>query len=256
MGAPMSDELERLNSVLDDLAAEHDPALRPGLSPDEIRLARTAAFLKAADVDALAPRDAFVESLAARLDEQRAPREQAGSEARSRLSRRGVLGKAAAAVAGLAAAGAGGVAAYEKGKQTGYQEEARETFEAPMVPGDRGAWMDTGHTAQAIGPGKAVRFQVGAVQGFLVNPGAGGRVYALSAACTHMGCLLTWLGGAGTLLCPCHGAQYNANGTVLSGIARHPLPRLRVRLGEDGRYQVWSVAQRPQVTTLAPYDTG
>ncbi len=251
----MSDELERLNSVLDDLAAEHDPALRPGLAPEEIRLARTAAFLKAAHAGHLAPRDAFVESLAARLREQRASQEETGAGARSRLSRRGMLGKAVAAVAGLAVAGAGGVAVYEKGKQTGYQEEAQDVFEVPMVPGDRGAWMDTGHTAEAIGPGEGVRFRVGAVEGFLVNPGEGRQVYALSAACTHMGCLITWLDGAGTFLCPCHGAQYNANGTVLSGVARHPLPRLQVRLGEDGRYYVWSVTEHPQVTTLAPYDT-
>jgi Rieske Fe-S protein len=251
----MSAELERLNSVLDDLAVEQDPALRPGLTTEEIRLARSAAFLKATDTRHLTPRDAFVASLAGRLREQRAGTEESGGAVSSRLSRRGVLDKAVAAVAGLTGLGAGGVAVYEKGKQQGYQEEARDAFEAPMVPTDRGAWLDTGHTAQAIAPGEAVRFRVGAVEGFLLNPGAGGEVYALSAACTHMGCLLTWLKSTGTFLCPCHGAQYNANGTVLSGISRHPLPRLRVRLSEDGRYSVWSVAEHPRVTTLAPYDT-
>jgi Rieske Fe-S protein len=252
------DELERLNSVLDDLAAEHDPGLRPGLAPKEIRLARTAAFLKAASAEHLAPREEFVESLAARLREQRAGRdkeEKASTPAdpRARVSRRGMLGRAAAAVAGLAAGGAGLAVAYEKGKQTGYQEEALDTLDAPMVPTDRGAWMDTGHTAQSIAPGQAARFRVGAVEGFLVNPGGGRQVYALSASCTHMGCMLSWLESAGTFLCPCHGAQYNANGTVLSGVARHPLPRLQVRLGDEGRYYVWSVGEHPQVTTVAPY---
>jgi Rieske Fe-S protein len=249
------DELERLNSVLDDLAAEHDPALRPGLAPEEIHLARTAAFLKSASAEHLAPREEFVASLATRLREQRTAKEQTPPEAgsRPRVSRRGMLGRAAAAVAGLAAAGGGLAVTYEKGKQTGYQQEAQESQDAPMVPADRGAWMDTGHTAQTIPSGQAVRFRVGALEGFLVNPGDGGKVYALSASCTHMGCMLSWLESAGTFLCPCHGAQYNANGTVLSGIARHPLPRLQVHLGDEGKYYVWSVSEHPQVTTVATY---
>jgi Rieske Fe-S protein len=68
-----------------------------------------------------------------------------------------------------------------------------------------------------------------------------------------MGCLISWLDSAGSFLCPCHGAQYNADGTVLSGTARHPLPRLRVRVSTDGRLYVWAVTEHPTITTLAPY---
>jgi Rieske Fe-S protein len=252
----MGDDLERLNSVLDDLAAEHDPALRSSLTTDELQLVQTAAFLKAANPGHLAPSDAFVERMAAQVRDQRSKQDEGGDQTRRHrpVTRRHMLGKAVAAVAGIAVAGAGGVAAYEQGKRTGYTEEASDTLDAQMVPGDRGTWMDTGHLAQAITPGSAVRFRAGALEGFLVNPGGGGAIYALSAACTHMGCMITWLDGAGTFLCPCHGAQYNANGSVLSGIARHPLPRLQVRADADGRYYVWSVAERPLVTTLAPYN--
>jgi Rieske Fe-S protein len=49
-----------------------------------------------------------------------------------------------------------------------------------------------------------------------------------------MGCLISWLDSAGSFLCPCHGAQYNADGTVLSSVARHPLPRVQVRVDKNG----------------------
>ena len=80
-----------------------------------------------------------------------------------------------------------------------------------------------------------------------------GALSALNPACTHMGCLISWLDSAGSFLCPCHGAQYNADGTVLSGIARHPLPSLQVRAGKDGHLYVWAVGEHPTVRTLAPY---
>ena len=68
-----------------------------------------------------------------------------------------------------------------------------------------------------------------------------------------MGCMVSWLDGANTFLCPCHGAQYNADGTVLSGIARHPLPRLRLWSDEHGKLHVWAVEEHPTDTTLEPY---
>jgi Rieske Fe-S protein len=285
----MSDEVERLNRVLEDLAAERDPGNRAMLSEDEIRLAETAAFLKAAAPGRQEPDPRFVERLVARLTalNARQPRHApdgapvqtetaaavapAGDDTVAMprqprgISRRGLLGRIAIAATGVAAgAGAGEVvrgqvdtaaasAAYERGRQEGYQQAASAPFRQPMAPDDRGRWFDTGQTVATLAPGEATRFRAGAVEGFLVNPGAGKPIYALSAACTHMGCMLSWLAGAGTFLCPCHGAQYQADGTVLSGIARHPLPRLQVRVDEHGSVYVWSVDEQPADTRLIPY---
>jgi Rieske Fe-S protein len=124
-----------------------------------------------------------------------------------------------------------------------------------MVASDRGVWMNTGHDVASVTPGTALRFRAGAVEGFLINPGGGKAVYALSAACTHMGCMITWLDNAGTFLCPCHGAQYDANGEVIDGIARRPLPRLQIWVGADHHYYVLSVPDHPSITTVAPYNT-
>jgi hypothetical protein len=43
---------------------------------------------------------------------------------------------------------------------------------------------------------------------------------------------------------------------VLSGIARHPSPPLRVKVEVDGDVYVWSVGEHPPTTTIAPYTIG
>ena len=291
----MGDDQERLSRFLDDLAAERSPEGRDAFSNEEADLARTAAFLKSAAPERAVPNEEFVARLGARLaahgqgaspslepdiagtsgpmtqdDPIRVPDTAATPVASAAvpgggMSRRGLLGRLAAAAAGVAAgAGAGAVvrgqtdsaaaaAAYERGKREGYAEEVHAPYTVPLAPTDRGTWFDTGHSITNLPAGAAVRFRAGAVEGFLVNPGAGRPIYAFSAGCTHMGCLVSWLQDAGTFLCPCHGAQYGADGTVMSGIARHPLPRLEVRV-DRGRLYVWSVDERPAITTVAPYD--
>ena len=289
----MGDDLERLSRLIDDLAAERSPGERHALPAEEASLAQTAAFLKA-DSGRAVPDEHFVSRLGERLAAQRgatpssaprpgdalagpgeSPAMPAASEphpvpsasppAAEGLTRRGLLRRLGVAAGMAAGVGAGALvrgqtdsaaaaAAYERGKREGYADEARAPYAAPLAPRDRGAWFDTGHTAAGLPAGSALRFRAGAVEGFLVNPGAGRPIYALSAGCTHMGCLVSWLQEAGTFLCPCHGAQYGADGGVLSGIARHPLPRLEVRVERDGGLYVWSVAEQPAVTTVAPYE--
>jgi len=253
MESPVSDDLERVSDLLDDLAAERDPALRSELTPDEQDLALAAAFLKAGRGESLIPRPEFLDQLEAQMEE-RIPAPASPPRVAPAVSRRGILGRAAAAVAGIAV-GAGGATkiAYEQGKHDGAHTEASARLAEEMVPDDRGQWMDTGHTLATLQPGEARRFRAGAVEGFVVHPQAGGALYAVSAACTHMGCAISWMGQSGTFVCPCHGAQYNADGTVLSGIARHPLPFLKLRTLADGRIQVWAVAPQPATNTLVPY---
>lgn len=49
----------------------------------------------------------------------------------------------------------------------------------------------------------------------LVNRGTGTQFYALSAQCTHAGCVVPTFGSP----CPCHGSTYNIDGTVAGGPA-------------------------------------
>jgi cytochrome b6-f complex iron-sulfur subunit len=62
--------------------------------------------------------------------------------------------------------------------------------------------------------------------------------YALSAVCTHLGCLSVWKPDAGVIACPCHGSSFRRDGTVIAGPAPRPLPWLKMWMGEDGSLRV------------------
>jgi Rieske Fe-S protein len=62
-----------------------------------------------------------------------------------------------------------------------------------------------------------------------VHRDAGGELHALSARCTHLGCIVNWNSGEGTWDCPCHGSRYGPRGDVIMGPATDPLERRDLR---------------------------
>jgi nitrite reductase/ring-hydroxylating ferredoxin subunit len=60
-----------------------------------------------------------------------------------------------------------------------------------------------------------------------VHRDAGGTLHAVSARCTHLGCIVRWNGGEQTWDCPCHGSRFAATGEVLTGPATTALRRQR-----------------------------
>jgi cytochrome b6-f complex iron-sulfur subunit len=59
--------------------------------------------------------------------------------------------------------------------------------------------------------------------------GGAGGVYALSAVCTHLGCITRYLSDEGVIACPCHGSRFDLEGNVVHGPAPRPLPWIEVR---------------------------
>jgi Rieske Fe-S protein len=61
-------------------------------------------------------------------------------------------------------------------------------------------------------------------------------LYAMSAACTHAGCLLNTVGStpAQVLNCNCHGSRFDGNGTVTRGPAIISLQHYKVDVAADG----------------------
>jgi Rieske Fe-S protein len=61
-----------------------------------------------------------------------------------------------------------------------------------------------------------------------------GALVAFSTVCTHLGCTVSYNRGEKIFQCPCHGGEYDEEGTVIDGPPPAPLERLNVK-EEDGK---------------------
>ena len=61
-----------------------------------------------------------------------------------------------------------------------------------------------------------------------------GAVHAVSAACTHMGCVVAWNTAERSWDCPCHGSRFDTDGSVLEGPATRPLARVEAHAPAAG----------------------
>jgi cytochrome b6-f complex iron-sulfur subunit len=68
--------------------------------------------------------------------------------------------------------------------------------------------------------------------------GGQGGVFALSAVCTHLGCITRYHADEGVIACPCHGSRFDAEGSVVHGPAPRALPWLEVKADGDGNLTV------------------
>jgi len=62
--------------------------------------------------------------------------------------------------------------------------------------------------------------------------------YAVSAVCTHLGCITQWKPDADQIRCPCHGSKFMRDGTKVEGPAPRPLPHFAISLTADGELVV------------------
>jgi len=86
--------------------------------------------------------------------------------------------------------------------------------------------------------GKPDRYPLGSVTqdlqlGIYIAHGSEG-IYAMSAVCTHLGCLTAWQPELGIVACPCHGSKFQRDGTKIEGPAPRPLVWLKAWISDEG----------------------
>lgn len=202
------EQVETISEYVEDLLNGRKPATPRDIRAADAELLHTAAMLASVESPQAQPSAAFVEQLRAQLT---------GGQRRwwnIRISRRGMAGGFASGAVALAAVLAG---------QAGWQRfVARSSVPAGWVP-----------VAQAadLPPGSVKPFTAGTVQGHVMN--IGGKVWALSAICTHLACTLQWQPQQQEFLCPCHGAEFDTTGQQTGvdgyGLNLPPLPRIPVQ---------------------------
>jgi cytochrome b6-f complex iron-sulfur subunit len=92
--------------------------------------------------------------------------------------------------------------------------------------------------ASEVPDGKGKIFQFNEDKVIVVNHG--NSLTAVSAVCTHLGCLVHWDEAANELACPCHGAKYKQTGEIISGPQPKPLKQYKAKI--DGDSIVVSIA--------------
>ncbi len=222
-GEPESlEQIANLDAYLDRLVADKRPVGQP-VPDDEMRERIVAAQLRLAREGVEMPSPSFLE----RLEQETARAVARETRARPRLgvSRGGFLRGVAALAGGvgLGVAGTEGAIAFQEAQRP-----------QTLVAAGNERWYDVA-AIDEVPPGGMKPFSAGGLLGYLINDD--GRLHAVSAICTHMGCRLkpaSAAQGPGGLRCLCHGSTFTRTGKVAQGLAPSALPGITVR-EENGR---------------------
>lgn len=261
-------ELERF---IEDLQAGRVSHAPEGLTPEQARIYRMATLFHAASIEEAAPRPEFVTQLQARLEQVQAETARGAStrkalpffsrksHATSHVSRRALLtgGAAAAVAAASLSVGVGishAVDTQEADRLRGQLSTTKSQLDAATNWGASESIVGNGvdsvmfpvTTLDKLGD-EPVSFNAGGIVGYVIrNDGdsgdpSDGKVVAVSAACTHMGCIVQWQAADKKFHCPCHGGVFGEYGkTDKTSPVRYlkPLPRLDVQIDPDGTIKV------------------
>ncbi|HEV2659644.1 MAG TPA: Rieske (2Fe-2S) protein [Ktedonobacteraceae bacterium] len=188
------------------------------------------------------------------------PTERSGERKRALFFSRRNLMRGGAVAAVTLAAGAGGVAigvaseraAASKNSATPIASATPATSSVTNYPASIAldanvstTWQPV-TTLEALGAG-AVRFVTSTLIGYVIRNDGDDKyadpngIIAMSAACTHRGCIVQWQDTDRQFHCPCHGGVFTEYGTpsTTAGSLRYldPLPRLETKI-EHGQVYV------------------
>ncbi len=264
-------ELER---YIEELQAGKSAQPPTDLTPEQARIYQMAALFRSASPENAEPSLAFAEQLKAQLlhaqedtrsveptpeimpqeisvpsvsspEPTSTPTKKTGITKPVRFfSRRGLLTGGAVAAASLVI-GAGTTHILEQSAAS-HDKDSISTTQPSSAQLEISTSMPTtwhlATTLAALGQG-AVRFTADTLVGYVLretDTTQGEQIIALSAACTHMGCLVRWQDADRRFHCPCHTAVFAADGTHVRlnyRLSLSPLPRLNTKI-ENGKVYV------------------
>jgi hypothetical protein len=99
-------------------------------------------------------------------------------------------------------------------------------------------------SVDAIKPGEGAILRRGLAK-HAVSRAEDGSITELSAACTHIGCIVHWNSFEKCWDCPCHGSQFRPDGSVLNAPAIAPLARMEERSETAGTREARDAANEP-----------
>lgn len=76
-------------------------------------------------------------------------------------------------------------------------------------------------------------------------------VYAMTTTCTHQGCDTSGGVQGSSIVCPCHGSEFDADGNVLRGPAGAPLVHFAVTVDAAGVVTVHGAKEVDPATRVA-----
>ena len=223
----MNDDPEQLDRHVEDLLQDRKPERTPLPDEDALRSRQTAAMLRAARPGAGLPSKEFLERMQRSIHE-RVGQSPPPSPPVGRPSRRALL-----------LTGTAGIAA---GMATGLGIDRLLKHPAPtnrMGLVENGNWKPVTAVADLLEETPRA-FRSGAIEGFIIRRGP--EVTAVSAVCTHMGCILNYSKFRDRFECPFHGATFRTDGQPFNQYNNRlpALPALRVRI-EGGQVEVYVV---------------
>ncbi len=87
--------------------------------------------------------------------------------------------------------------------------------------------IDSSSPLSAVGSAALIQFSSG---NLLIDRSNQNTFNALSAICTHQGCLINYYdSGNKQFVCPCHGSKFSLNGQVVQGPASRPLSQYKTQ---------------------------
>jgi menaquinol-cytochrome c reductase iron-sulfur subunit len=109
-------------------------------------------------------------------------------------------------------------------------------------------WTDVGDASEFAGIDKPVTKTISLVQldgwrevvshqSVFVSRSTDGHLQVLSPICPHLGCSVSWHQDQDKFICPCHGGQFSADGSRISGPPPRGLDKLEAQV-VDGKLQV------------------